>query len=303
MVGSRHRRRGRRGPTGTATSTFRSRKHKSPAQRIKTEPTRPGPAFRRPWDAESPVQEGLGACRLPVMALDRLRHRLWGDTWGPQVTAVLLMPPCAAVAILVLRQLHLVAQTPIWLVPAILGRRTTGHHGHRDRVAPSPDAGPPAPVDRLSGHRRDRHHLRDGLGSGARHRAGPHRPGEPGGGGLVVLAGDRGMDAGVPRRRPGAGRAGLGAVADAGAGGLRAGHPDGHRHRLLLPLPPLGALIEREEAAALTDSRERRFRALVQSSSDLVFVRRTTPGVTLRQPLLHQGAGVRARRAARPRDR
>ena len=32
------------------------------------------------------------------------------------------------------------------------------------------------------------------------------------------------------------------------------------------------ALIEKEAAAALTESHERRFRALVQSSSDLVFV-------------------------------
>jgi diguanylate cyclase (GGDEF)-like protein/PAS domain S-box-containing protein len=44
------------------------------------------------------------------------------------------------------------------------------------------------------------------------------------------------------------------------------------------------ALIEKEDAAALTESHERRFRALVQSSSDLVFVVDATRAVTYASP-------------------
>jgi diguanylate cyclase (GGDEF)-like protein/PAS domain S-box-containing protein len=44
------------------------------------------------------------------------------------------------------------------------------------------------------------------------------------------------------------------------------------------------ALIEREEAAALTESREHRFRALVQSSSELVFVLGSARTVTYASP-------------------
>jgi diguanylate cyclase (GGDEF)-like protein/PAS domain S-box-containing protein len=44
------------------------------------------------------------------------------------------------------------------------------------------------------------------------------------------------------------------------------------------------ALIDKEDAAALTESRERRFRALVQSSSDVVFVIDTTAAVTYASP-------------------
>ena len=52
------------------------------------------------------------------------------------------------------------------------------------------------------------------------------------------------------------------------------------------------ALIEREEAAALTESRERRFRALVQSSSDLVFVRRQVQRGDVCESCLCEGARV-----------
>jgi diguanylate cyclase (GGDEF)-like protein/PAS domain S-box-containing protein len=44
------------------------------------------------------------------------------------------------------------------------------------------------------------------------------------------------------------------------------------------------ALHDKEDAAALTDSRERRFRALVQSSSDLVFVIDDTSSITYASP-------------------
>jgi PAS domain S-box-containing protein len=44
------------------------------------------------------------------------------------------------------------------------------------------------------------------------------------------------------------------------------------------------ALIDREQAAALTDQRERRFRALVQSSSDLVFAVDATRSITYASP-------------------
>ena len=52
------------------------------------------------------------------MVLERLRRL--ASTRGPHFAEFLLMGPFAAVAILALRQIHLVARTPIWLIPLIL---------------------------------------------------------------------------------------------------------------------------------------------------------------------------------------
>src|SRR5580658_7128563 len=54
------------------------------------------------------------------MALKRLRRLISGETKGVHFAAVIFMGPLAAVAILALRQLGLVARTPIWLIPVIL---------------------------------------------------------------------------------------------------------------------------------------------------------------------------------------
>ncbi len=62
------------------------------------------------------------------------------------------------------------------------------------------------------------------------------------------------------------------------------------------------ALIEREEAAALTESRERRFRALVQSSSDLVFAVDLTSTVTYASPSCTKVLGYEPEVAAGLRD-
>ncbi len=205
------------------------------------------------------------------MALDRLRRRLWGDTWGPQVTAVLLMAPCAAIAILVLRQLHLVAQTPIWLVPAILGigelvTTATGIGWHRHRT-------------------RARLHLwiaSQAIVVTATIYATGWGPAL--GIGLVLIGQESLVAAGTSSERVIVGWT----LACLGTGQVLVAlgwAPS------LIPVPAVyglailmaigivfsyrslrGALIEREEASALTASRERRFRALVQSSSDLMFV-------------------------------
>jgi len=55
------------------------------------------------------------------------------------------------------------------------------------------------------------------------------------------------------------------------------------------------ALIDREESAALTESREKRFRALVQSSSDLVFVVDVTNMVTYASPSCRKVLGYEPR--------
>ncbi len=55
-----------------------------------------------------------------VMAFERLRRLVSGEAKGVHFAAVLFMGPLAAVAILALRELHLVAPSPIWLIPLIL---------------------------------------------------------------------------------------------------------------------------------------------------------------------------------------
>ena len=54
------------------------------------------------------------------MAFGRLRGLASGEARGVHFAAVLFMGPLAAVAILSLREVDLVARTPIWLIPLIL---------------------------------------------------------------------------------------------------------------------------------------------------------------------------------------
>ena len=55
-----------------------------------------------------------------LMLLGRLRRALSLEARGGHFAAVLFMGPLAALAILSLREIHLVARTPIWLIPLIL---------------------------------------------------------------------------------------------------------------------------------------------------------------------------------------
>jgi diguanylate cyclase (GGDEF)-like protein/PAS domain S-box-containing protein len=54
------------------------------------------------------------------MAFERIRRVVSGEARGSHFAEMLFMGPLAAVAILALRQMHLVAPSPIWLIPLIL---------------------------------------------------------------------------------------------------------------------------------------------------------------------------------------
>jgi diguanylate cyclase (GGDEF)-like protein/PAS domain S-box-containing protein len=54
------------------------------------------------------------------MVWGRLRRFVSADARGVHFAAVLFMGPCAAAAIVALRSVHLVAWTPIWLIPCLL---------------------------------------------------------------------------------------------------------------------------------------------------------------------------------------
>ena len=54
------------------------------------------------------------------MGIQSLRGLLSGESRGTHFAEMLFMGPLAAVAIVVLRQLHLVSPTPIWFIPVIL---------------------------------------------------------------------------------------------------------------------------------------------------------------------------------------
>ena len=130
------------GATGYSDVDLRPRKHKSPAQRIETKPTRHGPRFGDPGTPKALFKKVSG----PVDYLSW--HSIGcatgcGANLGPAGHGGPVDAAVAAVAILVMRQLHLVAQTPIWLVPAILGvgqlvTTATGigwhRHGQRARL-------------------------------------------------------------------------------------------------------------------------------------------------------------------------
>jgi diguanylate cyclase (GGDEF)-like protein/PAS domain S-box-containing protein len=205
------------------------------------------------------------------MAFERLRNRVWGESTGVHFAAVLLMPPAAAVAILALRQLHLVSPSPIWLIPLILGvgqlvTITTGAWWNRYKS-------------------RARLHLwiaSQAIVVTATIYATGWGPALAIG--LVLVGQETLVTAGSSSER--AIVCWTLACLAAGEGLIALGWVPS-----LIPLPQVhglailvaigivfsyrslrAALIDREAAAALTESRERRFRALVQSSTDLVFV-------------------------------
>ena len=206
-----------------------------------------------------------------------------GEARGVHFAAMLFMGPLAAVAILALRALHLVARTPIWLIPAILvgGQLMTTAAGlWWDRS-----------------HSRVRLHVLVGsqaiVATAVIYATGW---GPALGIGLVLIGQDTLAVTGSSSQRVVLGWA-LSCLA-AGQGLIALGWV-----RTLLPVPEVhglailmgigiafsyrslrSALVDREEAAALTESRERRFRALVQSSSDLVFAVDTTSTVTYASP-------------------
>ncbi len=217
------------------------------------------------------------------MAFARLRRFFSGETQGRHFVAVLFMGPAAAAAILGLRVLHLVALTPIWLIPVILmvGQLLTTSAGIWRHQAPSRPRlhvwvaaqtilvtttiyatgwGPALAIGLvLVGQEMiaitDSSSERAVLGWS-----------------LVCLgAGEGAVALGwVPSLIPVSEGYGLAALVGIGIV---------FSNRSLR-----SAMAESEEAAALTERRERRFRALVHSSSDLVFTVDATNTVTYASP-------------------
>jgi len=217
------------------------------------------------------------------MVIDRLRRLVSGEAKGLHFAAVLFMGPLAAVAILALRELHLVAPSPIWLIPLILvGGQTlstaAGIWRHRSpgrirlHVWVASQAitvtatiyatgwGPALAIGLVL------------VGQEALAVTGSSSQYAVIGWSLACLATGQGLIAlgWVPSLVPAPEVQGLAVLMGIGIV---------FSYRSLL-----SALVEREEAAALTESRERRFRALVQSSSDLVFAVDLTGAVTYASP-------------------
>ena len=217
------------------------------------------------------------------MVLRRLREFSSGETRGLHFAAILFMGPAAVVAILALREIHLVSRSPIWLIPAILvcGQVLTIACG--------------AGWDRSPG--RVRLHAR--IASSAvvvtatiyATGWGPALAI-----GLVLVGQETLAVTGSSAQRAVLGWnlsclvAGQGLIALGWAPSLIP-VPAVHGLAVLMGIGIVfsyrslhTALIDKEAAAALTESHERRFRALVQSSSDLVFVVDPAGGVTYASP-------------------
>jgi diguanylate cyclase (GGDEF)-like protein/PAS domain S-box-containing protein len=224
---------------------------------------------------EYPLPKGAlkYACDLvdpPTVTFDRLRRLVSGETKGLHFAAVLFMGPLAAVAIVALRALHLVAPSPIWLIPLILvgGQLVATSAGIWRNQSPS----------------RVRLHVwiasQTILVTATIYATGW---GPALGFGLIIV----GQEA-LAVTGPSSERAVLGwslSCLAAGEALIALGWvpslvplPEVHGLAVLMGIGIVfsnrslrSALIEREEAAASTERRERWFRALVQSSSDLVF--------------------------------
>ena len=207
---------------------------------------------------------------------------------------MLCMGPLAAVAILALRELHLVARTPIWLIPLILvgGQLLTTAAGlwwDRSR-------------GRIQLHALIAMQMI--LVTAVIYATGW---GPALGIGLVLVGQDALAVTGSSSQRIVLGwtvsclAVGEGLIA---LGWVPSLLPVPEVHGLAI-LTGIGivfsyrslrsALIDREESAALTESREKRFRALVQSSSDLVFVVDVTNMVTYASPSCRKVLGYEPR--------
>ena len=205
------------------------------------------------------------------MTYGPLKQLVSGEAKGSHFAAVLFMGPLAAIAILAMRALHLVAPTPIWLIPLILvvGQLLATAAGIWRTGSPS----------------RVRLHVwiatKVILVTATIYATGWGPALAIG----LVIVGQETLAVVGPSSE--------GAVLGWTLSGLAAGEamialgwaptlvpvPEVHGLAILMAIGIAfsnrslrSALIEREEAAALTESRDRRFRALVQSSSDLVFV-------------------------------
>jgi len=217
------------------------------------------------------------------MALGRLRRLVSVEAKGVHFAAVLFMGPLAAVAILALREMHLVTKSPIWLIPVILvgGQMVTTATGlwwnrSQDRVRLHVWIASQAILVTATIY---------ATGWGPALAIG-----------LVLVGQETLAVAGSSSERVILGWT-LSCLA-AGEGLIALGWvpslvpvPQVHGLAVLMGIGIAfsyrslrSALIEREEAAALTESRERRFRALVQSSSDLVFAVDTNATVTYASP-------------------
>jgi diguanylate cyclase (GGDEF)-like protein/PAS domain S-box-containing protein len=215
------------------------------------------------------------------MVLQRLRRV--AATRGLHFAEVVLMGPFAAAAILALRQIHLVARTPIWIIPLILvcGQFLTNASGAWWARAPS----------RLRLHVRVASQAIVVTATIYATGWGPALAI-----GLVLVGQESLAVTGSSAQRTVLGwnlsclAAGQVLIA---AGWVPSLVPVPEVHGLAV-LMGLGiafsyrslhtALLEKEHAAALTASFERRFRALVQSSSDLVFVVDPAGAVTYASP-------------------
>lgn len=217
------------------------------------------------------------------MVCRRLRSLVSGQMRSAHFVAVLMMGPLAAVAIEALRRIHLVARSPIWLVPVILvgGQVLTTSTSLWFDKSPS----------------RVRLHAR--IASQALVVAatiytigwGPALAI-----GLVLVGQETLAMTGSSSQRAVLGwnlsclAAGQFLIALGWAPTLVPA-PEVHGLAVLMAIGITfsyrslhTALVENEDAAALTQSHERRFRALVQSSTDLVFVVDSTAAVTYASP-------------------
>lgn len=220
---------------------------------------------------------------LDLVRLTRLRTLASSDVQGIHFVAMLSMAPLAAVAIVALQKIELVADTPLWLIPAILlcGQAVSTACDLWWRRAPS----------------RVRLHVRiaaQAMVVTATIYATGWGPALAIG---LVLVGQETLAVSGSSAQPAVLGWNLSFLA-AGEALIALGWvpslisvPEVHGLALLMAVGITfsyrslhSALVEKEAAAALTESHERRFRALVQSSSDLVFVVDTAATVTYASP-------------------
>jgi diguanylate cyclase (GGDEF)-like protein/PAS domain S-box-containing protein len=224
------------------------------------------------------------------MVFGRLRGLFSKESRGVHFVAVVAMGPLAAVAIMAMRAVHLAARTPIWLIPLVLvcGQAITTITAMWWTRSPN----------------RARLHVKVAsqalVVTAAVYSTGW---GPALAIGFILIGQETLATTGVVAQRTvlGWGLAGL----IVGQGFIALGWapslipvPEVHGLAVLMAVgivfsyrSLISALVENEEAAALTEQRERRFRALVQSSHDLVFVADTASCVTYASPSCAQVLG------------